>query len=63
VLPVIEEALAPFSPRPHWGKAFAAGAVDLAERYLRMDDFRTLQHEMDYRGAFRNAWLDRVLFG
>jgi xylitol oxidase len=63
LLPTIEEALAPFAPRPHWGKTFVTRAADLAERYPRMDDFRALQQELDYRGAFRNAWLDRVLYG
>lgn len=63
LLPRIEEALEPFAPRPHWGKTFVTPAVALADRYPKMDAFRALQQELDYRGAFRNAWLDRVLYG
>lgn len=63
VLPVVEEALAPFEPRPHWGKLFAATAADLAPRYARMDDFRALADRLDPRGAFRNAYLDEKVFG
>ena len=42
MLPVVEQALAPFSPRPHWGKLFVATAEELAPRYPRMADFRAL---------------------
>lgn len=63
VLPVIEEALAPFQPRPHWGKLFAGTAADLAPRYPRIDDFRALADRLDPRGAFRNAFLAEKVFG
>jgi xylitol oxidase len=63
LLPVIEDALAPFAPRPHWGKTFAMEAETLSGRYPAMEDFRHLQHELDYRGAFRNAFLGRHLLG
>lgn len=63
VLPVVERALAPFAPRPHWGKEFVAGARELEERYERLPDFRRLAERLDRRGAFRNAFLDRHVFG
>lgn len=63
LLPIMEAALAPFAPRPHWGKLFAATAAELAPRYERFDDFRRLAARLDPRGAFRNAYLDRCLFG
>lgn len=63
LLPVLEEALAPFAARPHWGKLFSptvAGAPDrLAELYPRLPDFRALAGRMDPRGAFRNPFLER----
>jgi xylitol oxidase len=61
VLPALEDALAPFGARPHWGKVFAAGADVIRPRYERADDFLALAARLDPRGAFRNAWLDRVL--
>lgn len=63
LLPVIEDALAPFEPRPHWGKLFMATARDLEHRYERLADFRHLAARMDRRGAFRNAFLERHVFG
>jgi xylitol oxidase len=58
----IEAALAPFEPRPHWGKLFHTGRDELAERFPRLPAFRELATRLDPRGAFRNAWLEeRVL--
>ncbi|CAN5462544.1 FAD-binding protein [soil metagenome] len=63
LLPIIEATLAPFNPRPHWGKVFVATAGDLESRYPRLSDFRNLASRLDPRGAFRNAYLDRHIFG
>ena len=63
LLPVIEAALEPFAPRPHWGKLFAATAPELAERYERMADFIALIDRLDPRGAFRNVWLHQHVLG
>lgn len=63
MLPRVETALAPFAPRPHWGKVFTLSADVLAARYERMQDFRALAQRLDPRGAFRNAYLDRHVFG
>jgi alditol oxidase len=59
LLPRIEEALAPFDARPHWGKLF--DHVDLS-LYPRLDDFRELAQRVDPDGKFRNAFLNRHLF-
>jgi len=61
VLPAIEDALAPFAPRPHWGKVFTVAPDDVRARYPRLDDFRRLAAEMDPAGKFRNEFLDRYL--
>ncbi|MGW0572194.1 D-arabinono-1,4-lactone oxidase [Streptomyces tauricus] len=64
VLPVVrrlEEALAPFDARPHWGKVFTADASDLRGRYPRMDDFAALVADLDPTETFRNAFVDAVL--
>ncbi len=59
----VEVALAPFAPRPHWGKFFLAGAATTADRYERLEDFRGLAGRLDPRGAFRNDWLERHVLG
>ena len=63
VLPAMEAALAPFAARPHWGKLFAATAQALEPRFPRLSDFRRLAERLDRRGAFRNACLERHVFG
>jgi xylitol oxidase len=60
VLPVVaavEEQLAPFDPRPHWGKVFHD-----APRYPRSADFAALAARLDPAGTFRNAFVRRHLF-
>jgi alditol oxidase len=64
VLPVVtqmERQLAPFAPRPHWGKVFTAEPEDLASRYERLPDFLNLMRRFDPSGKFRNAYTDRDL--
>jgi xylitol oxidase len=61
VLPIVEEALAPFEPRPHWGKLFMITGSDIAPRYERMPDFLRLAQRLDPRGAFRSELLEHVL--
>ncbi|MBT1680837.1 FAD-binding protein [Curtobacterium aurantiacum] len=57
----IEDVLAPFDPRPHWGKVSAASAVRLHEAYPRLSDFAALARDLDPTGRFRNAFLARIL--
>ena len=63
VLVALEAALAPFDPRPHWGKVFLAEAAALAPRYERLADFARLAQRLDPRGAFRNDWLENRVLG
>ncbi|MEU3729576.1 FAD-binding protein [Streptomyces sp. NPDC033538] len=66
VLPVVrrlEEALAPFAARPHWGKVFTTPADGLRALYLRLDDFRALTEALDPAGKFTNAFVRGVLGG
>jgi xylitol oxidase len=63
VLAEVEAALAPFGPRPHWGKLFLAEAADLAPRYERLGDFTRLAGRLDPRGVFVNDWLRRRVLG
>jgi xylitol oxidase len=61
VLPLLEEALAPYAARPHWGKCFTTGPDVLDQVFPRLPDFRRLRDEVDPDDVFGNAWLDRVL--
>mgnify|MGYP001251387300 CR=1 FL=1 len=61
VLPLVERALAPFDPRPHWGKWFAMDVASIARLYPRLGDFAALAGRVDPDGKFRNRYLDRVL--
>ncbi|WP_104200204.1 FAD-binding protein [Cryobacterium sp. Y29] len=63
LLPVLEGVLAPFAVRPHWGKLFHADAEMLATRYRRFNDFRALADRLDPAQKFRNAFLERTVFG
>ncbi|WTZ06456.1 FAD-binding protein [Micromonospora sp. NBC_01392] len=56
VLAEVEQRLAPFAPRPHWGKLFDR---DPAAAYPRHADFVALLREFDPAGKFRTAELDR----
>jgi xylitol oxidase len=61
VLPVIaevEERLAPFQPRPHWGKLFGVDPDVLRGRYERAGDFQRLVRHYDPTGKFRNGLLE-----
>ena len=63
LLPAIEEALAPYEPRPHWGKLFTISPHELRPRYPRIDDFAALLNRHDPGGKFRNAFVERYVAG
>jgi xylitol oxidase len=63
LLPRIERQLAPFDPLPHWGKLFTIPASTLQARYERLADFRGLLEAFDPKGRFRNAFVERYVFG
>ncbi|MBM7440361.1 FAD-binding protein [Streptomyces sp. HB132] len=56
-LGAIEEALAPFRARPHWGKVFTTPPDTLRELYGHYADFERLVERLDPTGTFRNAFL------
>ncbi len=62
VLPAIEAVLAPFDPRPHWGKVFTMSAEAVGACYARLPTFRALLERHDPSGTFRNPFLDRYVF-
>jgi len=62
LLPAIERELAPFSPRPHWGKLFTMAPAQLRSRYERLPEFVALAKKLDPQGKFRNTFLDRNVF-
>ncbi len=53
VLARVEAALAPFEPRPHWGKLFIESP---ARRYPRLPAFRKLRAHLDPGRVFANAF-------
>lgn len=63
LLPALEQALAPYVARPHWGKLFADVDRSLAGAYPRMGDFRRLVARLDPEGTFGNGFLDRHVLG
>lgn len=62
LLPQIEEGLAPFEARPHWGKLFAMPGKHVQSLYERLADFQQLLREYDPSGKFRNDFLDTYIF-
>jgi xylitol oxidase len=61
VLPILEDALAPFAPRPHWGKLFTMTPEDVQSAYPRIQEFRDLLSRFDPTGKFRNGFVSRYI--
>jgi alditol oxidase len=62
VLAEVERVLAPYDPRPHWGKVFHPLPSDrLGELYPDLPRFRALVQAMDPQGRFRNETTDPLL--
>ncbi|MFI7573930.1 FAD-binding protein [Micromonospora sp. NPDC049497] len=61
VVAALEERLAPFAPRPHWGKVFDVPPAAVAATYPRYADFRVLAARLDPAGVFRTDLLDRYV--
>ncbi len=59
LLPLVEEQLAAFGARPHWGKLFTIPAAQLKARYERYGDFQQLLRQYDPKGKFRNEFLEQ----
>lgn len=63
LLPVIEKELVPYKAKPHWGKLFTLSHEQLNNLYERMPAFVALMKDYDPDGKFRNAFLDRYIYG
>ena len=61
LLPLVEERLAPFAPRPHWGKLSTLSGQEIRSRYPKMADFQALARRYDPQGKFRNVFLDHAI--
>jgi xylitol oxidase len=61
VLPMLEEQLAPFDARPHWGKLFTMPAARVQSFYTKLPDFQQLLRQYDPQGKFRNTFLDTYI--
>ena len=62
VLPMIEEQLAPFDPRPHWAKVFTMDPSRIRSAYDKLPDYKELAAHFDPNGKFRNAFLNTNLY-
>ncbi|HKY54540.1 MAG TPA: FAD-binding protein [Anaerolineales bacterium] len=60
-LPLIEERLAPFDARPHWGKLFTMSPERIGSLYKKLPEFQALLRHYDPQGKFRNAFLDKYI--
>jgi alditol oxidase len=56
----VEEVLAPFEARPHWGKVSHVTAERVRELYPRLADARELFERLDPEGRFGNSRLARL---
>jgi xylitol oxidase len=63
VLPMLEERLARFDARPHWGKLFTLQSSRVKALYPKLPDYRKLLSEYDRDGKFRNEFLNVTVFG
>jgi xylitol oxidase len=61
LLPRIEDALAPFDARPHWGKLFTGSPDGIRALYPKLPAFRELRDRLDPEGTFANDFVTRLL--
>ena len=62
LIPMIENELAPYKMKPHWGKLFSVNPALLHERYEKYPDFLALTKKYDPDGKFRNHYLDLNIY-
>ncbi|GAA3514414.1 FAD-binding protein [Aeromicrobium panaciterrae] len=64
LVPVLDDALAPFAARPHWGKLFETTPERLHAAYPKLAPFRKLVERLDPTGKFSNQltrqWLGQT---
>lgn len=59
---VVEAALVPFKPRPHWAKLFTLPAREVRSRYPQINAFKDLANRLDPEGKFRNSYVTEQIF-
>ncbi len=57
----VEDALAPYAARPHWGKVFTTDPDVVRSLYPRLPAFEALRDRVDPQRCFANAFVDRYL--
>jgi alditol oxidase len=62
VLARVEDQLAPFGARPHWGKLFLTSPAAVRRLYPRLPDFQQLLASYDPAGKFRNELIDSYFY-
>ena len=62
VLPVLENAVAPFDPRPHWGKVFGVPVRRGADEVRMAWRFLCARCQARSRPAVRNDFLDAFVY-
>jgi xylitol oxidase len=62
LLPVIENELAPYNERPHWGKLFTMSPARLRSLYEKLPEFIELSRKFDPKGKLRNEFLNINIF-
>jgi xylitol oxidase len=62
ILPLIEEQLKPFRPRPHWAKLFTLGPDRIQAQYVRLAEFKTSLSGYDPKSKFRNRFISENLY-
>ncbi len=61
LMPQIEAILAPFKPRPHWGKLFTLPKESIRASYRKLSDFEALVQDFDPTRKFSNRFLEQSL--
>jgi xylitol oxidase len=59
---LVEDALAPYDPRAHWGKVFRMAAADVRGHYPRLAEFRDLVDACDPNRKFGNDFLETYVY-
>lgn len=51
-----------FGARPHWGKVCPIDSEAIEQLYPHLPEFRRICNSLDPGGAFRNSWVDKLVF-
>lgn len=63
LIPLVQNALLPYHPIPHWAKLSSIPPSALAGIYSRIDNFRDLCRQFDPQKKFLNKYLQEFIFG